>query len=188
MKTATVLASSWNPPTTAHIKLIGINSPDIKIAVLSLKNADKGLISRTDDVHRQVMISLAIPEAERYSTTSSLFVDMARELRYHYPGVELNFTMGEDTVTRFLDPKYIGEEHDKRLEEFFRYHKIYCVERYGYGSLPVEKLHERIIMFEDPFRADHSSTRARKELKENKYSTIVPKDVIDYAIHEGLYE
>ncbi|HYM01103.1 MAG TPA: nicotinate-nicotinamide nucleotide adenylyltransferase, partial [Blastocatellia bacterium] len=120
-----VFASSFNPVTNAHLKLIQTARSQFELdAVLALagtSNADKTHYeaSLTDRIE---MLSLALeswPEASIGLTSTGFFVDMIGALQSVYPPNTLySFIVGFDTFIRILDPdnRYVSR-YDRKFRD-----------------------------------------------------------------------
>lgn len=116
-----VMPGSFNPPTRAHIGL----------AEAALRHADEVLfaIPRTfphKEYHgatldqRVAMLGAAAPwdSATIAVADQGLFIDIARELRPHYPESELVFLCGRDAAERVVSWSYSEGSIDEMLREF----------------------------------------------------------------------
>ena len=118
-----VFASSFNPPTLAHVELIRRASEafslDETIAFASDTNADK-LSYECSLEDRVAMMELALVDDDRTSiglSSHAFYVDMVEALRRVYPPrTDLHFIVGFDTFERVLDP---GDRYTKRYYREF---------------------------------------------------------------------
>ncbi|KAI5884887.1 Nucleotidylyl transferase [Schizophyllum commune H4-8] len=143
LRNLSILDSSFNPPTRAHVALAdlthspanGDGSREPLLLLLAVQNADKPPPDPTRDasyVQRlQMMIILAQqlgPRAAVAVTMEPTFVGKARALR-RWLGAQdmgteapkLSFLVGYDTLQRILAPKYYGSPDAMRaaLHSFF---------------------------------------------------------------------
>jgi nicotinate-nucleotide adenylyltransferase len=106
-----VLAGSFNPPTTAHMQLIEAalgSQVDEVLCVLPRAFPHKEYFGATLE-QRLELLQLASIDGLPYSVATSeagLFLDIARECREHYGGVELSFICGRDAAERVLSWDY----------------------------------------------------------------------------------
>jgi nicotinate (nicotinamide) nucleotide adenylyltransferase len=116
-----VFASSFNPPTIAHVELIRqateAFSLDETLALAGQANADK--VSYECSLEDRVaMMELAFADDARTSiglSSHAFYVDMIEALRRVYMSqTDLHFIVGFDTFERVLDPK------DKYAKRFYR--------------------------------------------------------------------
>jgi nicotinic acid mononucleotide adenylyltransferase len=112
------LSASFNPLTTAHVRLIQeagcVLPPDEVLLVLAKANVDK----RAEGLSLERRLDLLVRYAESHPTFSvaavshGRFVDKARAIRAHYaPGARLAFIVGFDTLVRLFDPKYYTDRN-----------------------------------------------------------------------------
>ncbi|KAL1741261.1 hypothetical protein HDZ31DRAFT_76313 [Schizophyllum fasciatum] len=142
LTTLSILDSSFNPPTRAHVALAALSHAtdtaiDPLLLLLSVQNADKPPPDPSRDAsyaqRLQMMIILARhlgPRAAVGVTIQPTFVGKARALRAWLGGQSLNgngtrpelaFLVGYDTLQRILAPKYYGGAEAMRaaLRGFF---------------------------------------------------------------------
>jgi len=118
-----VFASSFNPPTLAHVELIRRASEafslDETIAFASDTNADK-LSYACSLEDRVAMMELALVDDPRTSiglSSHAFYVDMVDALGGFYePRTDLHFIVGFDTFERVLDP---ADRYTKRYYREF---------------------------------------------------------------------
>jgi len=107
-----VFASSFNPPTIAHVELIRRAARtftlDQTIVLAGQANADK-VDYECPLEDRIEMVRLAFAEDDSVSigiSSHAFFVDMVDALiRVYSPGTDLHFIVGFDTFERVLDPQ-----------------------------------------------------------------------------------
>ncbi|KAJ7623389.1 hypothetical protein FB45DRAFT_925447 [Roridomyces roridus] len=135
-----ILDSSFNPPTLAHLALARGNgsSYDAKLYLLSVRNADK-TIKPTDASYAQrleMMLRLAQDSGDDHVAIGVIdeptFVGKAGKLRafleqrlsdlgFSPSRPQLTFLLGLDTLERLLQPRYYGSEENMyaSLHKFF---------------------------------------------------------------------
>lgn len=207
-----VFASSFNPPTIAHVELIQraaeAFSLDEILALAGKTNADK-LDYECSLEDRLAMLTLTFAAEPRVSiglSSHAFYVDMIDALEHAYPAqTDLHFIVGFDTFERVLDAedryaKRYCREFRSRLEAleylFARSHFI-VAGRAGAGSHNVRLLVEREpavppdrVLYLD-FPADLgelSATEVRKRRRDGRLiKGLVPATVEDYIREHGLY-
>lgn len=110
------LSASFNPLTTAHVRLIREASrgpaPDEVLLILAKANVDK----QVEGFPLERRLRMLVRFAESHPTFSvaaashGRFLDKAKAIRDHYPaGTRLAFIVGFDTLVRLFDPRYYTE-------------------------------------------------------------------------------
>ncbi|KAJ6520887.1 hypothetical protein DFH09DRAFT_225203 [Mycena vulgaris] len=200
-----VLDSSFNPPTLAHLALANAAESNAHLYLLSVRNADKSLKS-TDASHLQrleMMLLLAHPHRAAVAIIDEpTFAGKARVLRAAFPGAGVTFLLGFDTLERVLAPRYYGGEEPMAaaLDAFFSPShdnaRVVCARR---GAVSPETLAraERFmadgrIALVDIGAAEqtYSSTAVREAIRRgdgDSWKQLVPPDVANYIIKENLY-
>ncbi|MFY9557307.1 MAG: nicotinate-nicotinamide nucleotide adenylyltransferase [Blastocatellia bacterium] len=207
-----VFASSFNPPTTAHVELIQraaeAYSLDETIALAGKTNADK-LDYECSLEDRLAMLMLAFASSPSVSigvSSHAFYVDIVEALEQIYPPrTELHFIVGFDTFERVLDPanQYTGRYHRQfanrleALEYLFERSNFIVAGRAGAGLHSVKLLVEREsalrperVLYLD-FPADLgelSATEVRKRTRAGRTITgLVPAAVEQHLRERGLY-
>ena len=209
-----VFASSFNPPTIAHVELIrravGAFSFDESLALAGKTNADK-LEYECSLADRLAMLKLAFEFANDARTSIGLsshafYVDMVDALRRFYPPeTDLHFIVGFDTFERVLDPgnRYTSRYHRKftdrveALEYLFAHSSFIVAGRGGAGLDSVRLLverepavpSERILYLDFPADlGELSATEVRNRRRAGlPIGGLVPAAVEQYIIRRGLY-
>jgi nicotinate (nicotinamide) nucleotide adenylyltransferase len=207
-----VFASSFNPPTIAHVELIHraaeAFSLDEILALAGKTNADK-LDYECSLEDRLAMLTLTFADEPRVSiglSSHAFYVDMIDALERAYPAqTDLHFIVGFDTFERVLDPddRYTNRYHQgfgdrvKALDYVFARSSFIVAGRAGAGSHNVRLLVEREpaippdrVLYLD-FPADLgelSATEVRKRRRESRLiKGLVPATVEEYIQEHGLY-
>jgi nicotinate (nicotinamide) nucleotide adenylyltransferase len=207
-----VFASSFNPPTIAHIELIQraarALSLDEILALAGKTNADK-LDYECSLEDRLAMLALAFaahPNVSIGLSSHAFYVDMIDALRRAYPAqTDLHFIVGFDTFERVLDVdgRYTERYHrqftgrTEALGYLFANSSLIVAGRSGAGLQSVALLVEREpavpgdrVSYLD-FPADLgelSATEVRKRRREGQsISQLVPATVEAYVCEHGLY-
>lgn len=115
-----VFASSFNPPTAAHVELVRLACArfalDEVLALAGDANADKAQYECSLE-HRFAMLALAFEDAPHVSlgvSSHPFYVDMVEALARQYPPqTDLHFIVGFDTFERVLDfdDRYTARYH-----------------------------------------------------------------------------
>ena len=160
-----LMSGSFNPLHDGHLKMASVaeqkSSRNI-LFELTINNADKGkideqeLYKRIEQFHGRHAVTI---------TTCRLFVDKLNT----FPGSYM--LVGYDTIIRILDPKYYPDSSvDAILEAFDKLNSKFIVAgRTGGGKfqtmslsmVPIRFQHLFVILSEDDFRLDISSTELR---------------------------
>ena len=207
-----VFASSFNPPTIAHVELIHraaeAFSLDEILALAGKTNADK-LEYECSLEDRLAMLTLTFADEPRVSialSSHAFYVDMIDALELAYPAqTDLHFIVGFDTFERVLDAedrytrRYYREfrGRTKVLEHLFARSRFIVAGRAGAGLHSVRLLVEREpavppdrVLYLD-FPADLgelSATEVRKRRRAGRPITgLVPATVEEYIQEHGLY-
>ena len=207
-----VFASSFNPPTIAHVELIQraarAFSLDEILALAGKTNADK-LDYECSLEHRLAMLTLAFAAEPNVSiglSSHAFYVDLIDSLRRAYPAqTDLHFIVGFDTFERVLDleDRYTGRyyrEFGKRTEALsylFANSSLIVAGRLGAGLQNVTQLVEcepvvpsdRVFYLDVPADlGELSATGARKRRREGQsINELVPATVENYIREHGLY-
>lgn len=150
-----VFASSFNPPTIAHVELIRRAREtfrlDETLALAGPTNADKTSYECSLE-DRVAMMKLAFADEVRTSiglSSHAFYVDMVAALgRIYPPQPDLHFIVGFDTFERVLDPddKYTGKYYEKfhgrleALEYLFARSSFIVAARAGIGLESLRRL------------------------------------------------
>jgi nicotinate (nicotinamide) nucleotide adenylyltransferase len=207
-----VFASSFNPPTTAHVELIQRASNafalDEVLALAGRANADK-LDYECSLEERLTMLTLAFAGQPRVSiglSSHAFYVDMIDALAHRYPGeTDLHFIVGFDTFERVLDvgdrytSRYYREFGGRReaLEHLFARSRFIVAGRAGSGLQSVRLLVgnepaiplDRVLYLDFPADlGELSATEVRARRSEGRSITgLVPAPVDEYISGRGLY-
>jgi nicotinate (nicotinamide) nucleotide adenylyltransferase len=207
-----VFASSFNPPTIAHIELIrraaGAFSLDESLALAGKTNADK-LEYECSLADRLAMLKLAFANDEHTSiglSSHAFYVDMIDALERTYsPQTDLHFIVGFDTFERVLDPgnrytsRYHAEFSDRveALAHLLARSSFIVAGRAGAGLESVRALiesepavpSERILYLDFPADlGELSATEVRNRRRALQSITgLVPEAVERYIQERGLY-
>jgi len=206
-----VFASSFNPPTIAHIELIrraaGFFSLDESLALAGKTNADKREYE-CSLADRLAMLKLAFADSHTSIGLSShaFYVDMIDALERAYsPSTDLHFVVGFDTFERVLDPgnrytaRYHREFSDRveALEYLFARSSFIVAGRRGAGLDSVRLLverepavpSERVLYLDFPADlGELSATEVRNRRRARQpISGLVPEAVEQYIHERGLY-
>lgn len=208
-----VFASSFNPPTIAHVELIRrareVFSLDETLALASQTNADKTTYE-CSLVDRVAMIKLAFAGDGRTSiglSSHAFYVDMVDALgRVYSPQTELHFIVGFDTFERVVDlvGRYTKSYHRKAggrieaLEHLFARSIFIVAARAGIGLDNLKLLVEREpavprdrVLYLDfpPDLGELSSTEVRKRSGAGESITgLVPAAVEQFITLHGTYK
>lgn len=126
-RTLTVLDSSFNPPTHAHASMLYTSKPQHVLLLLAISNADKVAQPEEFVVRLAMMQTLGRELVEDTGvgvdigvTKQAYFHDKAKVIAESgvYPGREMVFLAGFDTLVRILDAKYYEDMHAS-LDGFF---------------------------------------------------------------------
>ena len=207
-----VFASSFNPPTLAHVELIRLAARSFELdeilALAGSANADKLAYECSLD-DRLAMLSLTFAAEPRVSvglSSHAFYVDMIDALELAYPGgADLHFIVGFDTFERVLDAegRYTERYHRKfagrteALNYLFAHSSLIVAGRAGAGLSSVIHLVEqepsvprdRVLYLDFPADlGELSATEARKRCREGKpLHEIVPPAVEAYIQEHHLY-
>ncbi|HXU34819.1 MAG TPA: nicotinate-nicotinamide nucleotide adenylyltransferase [Blastocatellia bacterium] len=208
-----VFASSFNPPTVAHVELLRRASEafslDETLALASQTNADKTSYECSLE-DRVAMMELAFARDARTSiglSSHAFYVDMADALRRVYsPQTDLHFIVGFDTFERVVDleDRYTERYHRKpggrkeALEYLFGRSSFIVAARAGIGldnlKLLVEREpavpRDRVLYLEfPPDLGELSSTEVRKRSGAGESITgLVPAAVEQFITLHGTYK
>jgi nicotinate-nucleotide adenylyltransferase len=207
-----VFASSFNPPTIAHVELIQraaeAFSLDETLALAGKSNADK-VDYECSLEDRLAMLTLAFADQSRVAiglSSHAFYVDMLEALERVYPQqTDLHFIVGFDTFERVLDPQdgYTRRYYRKfnsrveALQRLFARSRFIVANRGGAGLNSLRQAIEREsavpperVLYLD-FPADlgelsATDVRARRRAG-NSFSGLVPKPVETFIEDHGLY-
>jgi len=207
-----VFASSFNPPTIAHVELIRraaeAYSLDETLALAGRTNADK-ILYECPLEDRIAMLELTFSDAPGVSiglSSHPFYIDMLEAIERVYPaGTDLHFIVGFDTFERVIDPedrytaRYYRRFHDRvdALQHLFARCSFIVAGRGGSGLDHVKKLIEdmtgatpqRIAYLDFPTDlGEISATEARKRLASGvPIGGLVPSRVEEYILEHRLY-
>jgi nicotinate (nicotinamide) nucleotide adenylyltransferase len=208
-----VFASSFNPPTIAHVELIRRATEafllDETLALAGQTNADK-LSYECSLEDRIAMMELAFADDARTSiglSSHAFYVDMVDALRRVYPSqTDLHFIVGFDTFERVLDSenrykkKYYREFGGRieALEYLFARSSFIVAARAGAGLDSVRLLVEREpvvprdrVLYLDfpPDLGELSSTEVRNRCRAGESITgLVPAAVEQFITQRATYK
>jgi nicotinic acid mononucleotide adenylyltransferase len=128
---ALVLASSFNPPTVAHVAMLQTAlaqqpRPTLVILALSVSNADKGTITNTEIEKRLEWMKLLLPELSSSGRAvvllreAPLFIQKWPAIQKCFPLKTCTFLVGDDTLERIFSRKYYPDLNDQAFESAFR--------------------------------------------------------------------
>lgn len=208
-----IFASSFNPPTLAHVELMRraslAFSLDEMLALAGIANADKeSYESLLED--RLRMLDLAFEDAPRTSvglSSHAYFVDVLDALLRIYPEkTNLHFIVGFDTFERVLDreDRYTRRYHkefasrSQALDHLLAHSRLIVAGRKGAGEAEVralladepEHVAERILYLDFPAPlAERSATEVRSLARTGRpLDGLVPSAVAEYIKEQGLFK
>lgn len=207
-----VFASSFNPPTIAHVELIRRASEafslDETLALAGNANADK-MSYECPLEDRVAMMQLAFADDDRTSigiSSHAFYVDMIDALaRVYEPRSDLHFIVGFDTFERVLDlnDQYTGRYHrgfnsrEQALEYLFERSTFVVAARAGAGldriKALVEReqvmLRDRVLYLDFPSElGDLSATEVRNRCRSGEaIDGLVPSVVQEFITRHELY-
>jgi nicotinate (nicotinamide) nucleotide adenylyltransferase len=207
-----VFASSFNPPTIAHVELIRRAARtftlDQTIVLAGRANADK-VDYECPLEDRIEMVKLAFADDNHISigvSSHAFFVDMVDALKRVYsPGTDLHFIVGFDTFERVLDPQnqYTSRYHRsfndraEALGHLFDRSSFIVAGRAGAEWDSVRLLtecepalpEERVLYLDFPSDlGELSATEVRDRRRSGKSITgLVPELVERYILEHALY-
>jgi len=183
-----VLAGSFNPPTRAHLALgaAALGKADEVLFALPQSLPHK-TYEGVDAAARGEMLVQALVGHPRFSaavTEGGLFIEIARECRPEYPGVEeIAMLCGRDAAERIVSWEY-GE--DDSIERQLAEYSLLVAARQGV-YWPPERLRGRIQAISMPEEFDwHSSTAVRERIGAGEnWRELVPPSI--HALVERYY-
>lgn len=207
-----VFASSFNPPTIAHVELMNRAAEafelDEILALAGNANADK-LDYECPMVDRLAMLALTFWDQPRTSiglSSRGFYVDMIEALERVYPReTDLHFIVGFDTFERVLDPEHrYTNRYFRRfrnrieaLQHLTTRSRLIVAGRRGAGLASVMRLVEqepaikleRVLYLDFPADlGELSATAVRQNRRAGKPITgLVPPAVEEYIQKQGLY-
>lgn len=207
-----VFASSFNPPTIAHVELVQraaeAFSLDEILALAGKANADK-VDYECPLEDRLAMLTLTFSAEPRVSiglSSHAFYVDLIDAIGRARPAqTDLRFIVGFDTFERVLDVedryrrRYCREfsSRQEALEYLFARSRFIVAGRAGAGSHNVRRLverepailHDRVLYLDFPADlGELSATEVRKRSRAGQSITgHVPAAVEDYIQEHGLY-
>ncbi|MEK6322006.1 MAG: nicotinate-nicotinamide nucleotide adenylyltransferase [Acidobacteriota bacterium] len=207
-----VFASSFNPPTVAHVELMQRAAEafalDETLALAGNANADKLDYECTIE-DRLAMLTLTFADQQRTSiglSSHGFYVDMIDALeRVYTRETDLHFIVGFDTFERVLDLEHRYTERYYRrfssrieaLEHLFARGSFIVAGRSGAGLDSVTRLverepalpSERVLYLDFPTDlGELSATAVRKNRRAGRpIKGLVPAAVEEYILNHGLY-
>ena len=207
-----IFASSFNPPTVAHVELVRRAAEafalDQVLTLTSSANADK-LSYETSLEDRLAMLITALGGEARVSiglSSHAFYVDLVEAIEHAYPPqTDLHFIVGFDTFERVLDPedrytRRYNRSFSGRVEalgHLFARSSFIVASRAGAGIDSVQKLidrepavpPDRVLYLGFPADlGELSATEARNRLRAGEAITgLVPAPVEQYIKDHGLY-
>lgn len=100
-----ILRGSFDPVTKAHMKIGGKDS----IFEISVHNAEKGIIKKSDLIHRIRMLD-AIDVPVMITKECPTFVDLHRMLAINGIQEDITYPVGHDTMSRIVSDQYVPSE------------------------------------------------------------------------------
>ena len=208
-----VFASSFNPPTIAHVELIRRAaesfSLDEILALAGQTNADKRDYESSLEQRLQMLTLTfaAEPHVSIGLSSHAFYVDIIDALKRSYPvQTDLHFIVGFDTFERVLDAedRYTSRyyrafgERTEALEYLFAHSRLIVAGRAGLGLPNVRRLVQRepVVPPDRVFYLDFpgelgelSATEVRNRRRKGQpIRELVPVTVENYIIERGLFE
>jgi nicotinate (nicotinamide) nucleotide adenylyltransferase len=207
-----VFASSFNPPTLAHLELMRLAreqfSLDETLALAGAANADK-LSYECSLEDRLMMLLVATEGDERASvglSSHAYFVDMVEALlRAYPPETDLHFIIGFDTFERALDiedrytARYYRKFNNRReaIKYLVERSRLIVANRDCNGREEIDRLIERekdllegrvLILETAGDLGERSATEVRRRARAHQsIDELVPAAVSRYIGERGLY-
>jgi nicotinate-nucleotide adenylyltransferase len=176
-----VLAGSFNPPTLAHVELVGAAGfrVDEVLCVVPKNFPHKEFFGATLQ-ERLEMLSRA-PFCRPHSIATSdagLFLDIARDCRKHYgEDVELYFVCGRDAAERVLNWNY---GRPGAVQEMLSEFELLVAARQGEFEPPAE-FRERIhpLYIRGGYDALSSTDVRERIARREPWEHLVPEEIVD---------
>lgn len=197
-----VLPSAFNPPTSAHLRLLElagrVDGISGRAALLSTRNVEKGVFgaSLADRIGMLRALAGANPGLAVLAANVALIPDQAVALLEAYPASGFDFVVGFDTLIRIFQSRFY-EDMERDLARFFANHRLIAMNRgeadfdavcrflekddvrpYAQGIVPCAL---------DGEAATLSSTHARDRATGPGLRQFVPGEVAEYIERRGLY-
>src|ERR1700680_4281452 len=180
-----VFPGSFNPPTTAHLAMLGqaaqfgrVHGEMRVYAAMSKRTTDKETVERPLLVDRILLLDTVLhthaPHTGILLFNRGLYVEQAEAIRSQYHEVrQLFFLLGFDKIVQIFDARYY-ENRDRALRELFALAEILVAPRAGAGATELTALlaqpenapfvsHVHLLPLDASFR-DISSSRIRQGL------------------------
>lgn len=191
-----VLPASFNPPTVAHMEMVrwalGTGGFGAALLLLDLRHAEKPL----QDAHlvdRALMVKLAFREQPGVTlgiACQGLFLEKALALRKLLPvGLRWSFLVGQDTLSRILDPGFY-QDPKAELEVLFSRCSFVVFRRAGWDWVKVPgPFRKSVQILELPYAVQGVSSSMVRESRclGLTWTHLVCPEVADFIERTNLY-
>jgi nicotinate-nucleotide adenylyltransferase len=177
-ETLAILAGSFNPPTLAHLALANaaLSRADEVLFVVPKMFPHKEYVGASLD-ERVAMLRAAVEGTERCAVGISdqgLFIDIAREVREHFPESDVWFVCGRDAAERIVGWNYGEPGAFARMLDSFG---LLVARRQGEYSPPAAFAH-RIESIPLENYDGHSSTEVRERIAHGEpWRHLIPESI-----------
>ncbi len=204
VQTLGIFSASFNPPTSAHLRMIEEADRHCRfdeiLLLLAKANVDKRLFGAPLEA-RLLMLDILARDHPTYSVgavTHPRFIDKADAVRPHYPReTHPCFIVGYDTLIRLFDPKYYTDM-PLELERLFASSRFVAANRGTHGVETIRRFikrpecrnyaHRIDVIELDPRHAKISSSMVRDRIQRRKpIEDLVPEGVQRLIHKMGLY-
>lgn len=199
-----VLPASFNPPTLAHLELLGeareVDGVGATALLLTTRNVDKGLYGAGFDDRLGMLLALQDRALGVLVANAARIPDQGRALSDTFPDLGFDFVVGYDTLVRLFDPRYYNDHADMHgtLAAFFESHRVIAanrgqhdvdvVETYLDSNADASRYRSRIAVRRvRDAAARMSSSHVREHLSRAGGSPDLPIEVARYIERHGLY-
>ena len=196
-----VLPASFNPPTLAHLELLGeareVEGIASAACLLTTRNVDKDLFGASLEDRLGMLLALADPAIAVLVSNAARIADQGAALEAAFPGVAFDFVVGYDTLIRIFDERYYDDMH-QTLAPFFERHRVIAANRGRHDVEAVEAYlathpgasryrHRMVVAAVREESASMSSSLVRRHLAMDGDSPHLPAEVAEYIRTHGLY-
>ena len=207
-----VFPGSFNPPTTAHLAMLGqarqfarqqvsLGEEMRLYAAMSKHIVDKERVERPLLLDRIMLMETLLqdrsPRTGIMLFNRGLYVEQAEGVRASFPGVKkLYFLLGFDKIVQILDPRYY-ENRDVALHQLFALAELLVAPRGQDGPGVLKELLEQphnqpfaryihTLPLDTTYR-DISSSRIRQHSSDNEYTQDTPQGVRQFMQETRAY-
>jgi cytidyltransferase-like protein len=181
-----IIPGAFNPPTRAHVTLAhaALDWADAVLFAIPARFPHKDFSGATLEQRVSMLQLLTAPDPRLGTVVAEggLYVDIAREVREHFPDALIKLVCGRDAAERIVGWAY---DEPGTVERMLQEFELLVAAREGHYEPPLH-LRSRIARLDTPNLDEYSSTRLKELLRcGGRWRELAPDEIADLV--EQIY-